>query len=138
MPYGTGRMQMLCGWQCVVLHPAADGCTVHRPPVEFCVSKSDNPPASKMQVWRFDIREDILFLYCKVQKWVEGVDSGVQVDENRHNSANMHPKNPSYAGNSISWRHEAFGTGPEPQNGRQTHKIPKMRVWVRQDNFTLV
>ena len=62
------------------------------------------------------------FLYCRVQKWVGGVDSGVQIDENEHNSTNMHLKNQFHAGNSTSGRREAFGTSPEPQNGPKTYK----------------
>ena len=30
-----------------------------------------------------------------------------------------------YAGNSIAGRREAFGTGPEPQNGPETYKTVK-------------
>ena len=37
-------------------------------------------------------------------------------------STNMHPKNVLYAGNLILGRREAFGTGPEPQNGSKACK----------------
>ena len=60
------------------------------------------------------------FLYCRVQKLVGGVDSGVQIYQNGHDSTNMHLKNQFYAGNSISGRREAFGTGPDPQNDPKT------------------
>ena len=59
-------------------------------------------------------------------------------DENRHNSANTHPKNLFYAGNSISGRREAFGTSPEVQNGPETFQKSKNAGFGPQGNFTLV
>ena len=56
---------------------------------------------------------------------LEGWTAGVQIDKNGHNSTNMSPKNQFYAGDSISERRKAFGTGPEPQNGPKTCKKMK-------------
>ena len=41
------------------------------PDIEGC----DDQPASNMRVKRFANREDTLFLYCRVQKWIGGVDT---------------------------------------------------------------
>ena len=49
-------------------------------------------------------------------------------DDNCNHSANIHPKNVFYAGNSMAGRREAFGTSPESQNGVNTCKNYKMRV----------
>ena len=62
----------------------------------------------------------------------------IQVAENDHNWTNMHTKHVFYTGNSISGQREAFGTGPEPQDGPKRFKKLKNVGFSRQGNFTPV